>query len=1559
MTRPILQLPTSTLSLDYLTDPFVGSNGFAYSASSETLDYFGGRDVSLSPISGRFPHKAMIAANERQITTHSQKSRGSQIAVETETKMRSLLVCPGPDTKVDVDQIVKAVQRNLDHFSDELSLLIGPIKSLCTSAQPTVKRTGYQLVRDIFNTHDAHLSNLDRQILWKTLSHSKLEHDSLTLQSQLDALDIFVERQDASQLLVTVFSRLLSWLPDGTDIGNLSVETLKRCDHILMKIISKNASFLGDFHYNELLERYCSSIRCALQDDRFHQHPHHIHHDPSCQDAPHSTTLPLTIEERATRLMDFRRHIQKYGFIPETSFPILVRTISRLAYHFNICVAPSSSVDTADHSVPKDIQALKHRCAKTTKRLLEDRHFGWPAFEAIVLPEAHYDWRFAVGAIFIARDINREAFLESPRPLSQTDAAQQQLRETTLHFEEWMRMLGRIPAVWLGKIKGDRVLTELSYLAEEIIVYCNYHQASEMAWFIGYVISGLADALKKYRCPLGLKRRFTLGGQQPHSNPLIARAEYLLSMDITTVMRPPLVITLMSLTEHICDESMVRVIAYLRESGRLEPTFPYWRPNLKRLLDFFAAGSQDYPNSRESIANYLVDFYNSAADIDVKHDEIYEEVVSVWERTLPSETSETILTAGCGILCKEIIMSYGLDPTVSDRIRSLWRGIALQKDYVLHRSLIAVKFLIVAFNNFAFPAARKLDMLVLNADRNPAAAMAITLFQDLLYLAGMNGETDGSTRGPNMACQSARLIILHWLLRLRSGARHRIFTVDGPLSEVYPLAKLAYRIGEEAEAMSWSLKTSLDARYFRGTSHASPVINTFESFRNERNRHWLPVSLYVSMLCDILDYDCDWGPVSLVLCHLPLQLANKHFFCGPKVSPTIRRLAESVCSAISQDRLYKQMSGITPSQPGPVDVKAVLYQTLTVLISYRWSIQANEDDEVGKGILIDMISAFVDGLGTSVATSKPCLEALSLCVFSLPMLYRFGSTIIERLSRTMTNPDVATHTLEFLLVMGFGPSDGHKHTFRSEDYHRVFLVALMYIDHHYRPDVPLLKTSDGSKSFALAQHVLNMAFYVMHLWFTNLKPSERVHYIPLITDHLMAANGKGPLRPATAVFLDWIARYAHGKVDPKIPISPLYRSVVCPNVDEGWDYNVRREWGINFQNEQKNIDKFKAWKLGASIITISSMKVPVGWVRIVNRRPSCMVELVCRLEGEHDPSLSTEDFEEGFLERVLRDTPLDDMSQPDPVSGLPSSGFSSTCTPTVSSIDPALLTPLLMTQPTHASRRLRRFQDPNQQQFRSFLEHIDNTPVIDTHKVGVVYVGPGQGTEHEILSNRHGSPAYSKFINNLGRVIVPSDRLEVYTGGLDTRRHGRYALAWWNDISQLLFHVASFMPPHGKDGIECKKAEIGNDGVKIIWNESGKPYQINTLPSAFNLINLIIEPHTLMPKACYQENHHINGFFKVLLQTHPDLPRVTPIGEFKIVAAKDLPSLMRRYSMIACMFCHSWATTGMDKGINSPLETNWQSRLDLINRTEKFLVSEEEDEEILHGYSNIGVSPTV
>jgi hypothetical protein len=385
--------------------------------------------------------------------------------------IRGLAACPDESLQEALVPVKKAVETS----PDDMNLLCPALESLCISSRPAVRCSGYQLVKSMAKIHRARLGPIEWSHLWKFLSHAKLEREPFALDSQLDALETLIERRETMLLLVKVFDCLLTWLPDGADVGSFTLEALKKCDHLLMMIMRKNSALLGDLRFSELLERYCSSARCALQDDRFHS-----------RDFLGAQPI-LTIEERTTRLLDFLDHIQRYGFIPEQSFPILVRTICWLSFHFNDCVAIN-------------VQALNKRLFQTAKGLLEDRTFGTPALEGVILPGRHSNWYFAVGAIFIARGLLWDTFFkEAPGALVQRELVYEEHYETTTQFDYWTPMLERIPEKWSGKVQGDKVLVQLSYLVEEIIIYCKYHQSSEMAIFVGKVISALADALRRYR----------------------------------------------------------------------------------------------------------------------------------------------------------------------------------------------------------------------------------------------------------------------------------------------------------------------------------------------------------------------------------------------------------------------------------------------------------------------------------------------------------------------------------------------------------------------------------------------------------------------------------------------------------------------------------------------------------------------------------------------------------------------------------------------------------------------------------------------------------------------------------------------------------------------------------------------------------------------------------------------------------------------------------------------------------------------------------------------------
>jgi len=231
-----------------------------------------------------------------------------------------------------------------------------------------------------------------------------------------------------------------------------------------------------------------------------------------------------------------------------------------------------------------------------------------------------------------------------------------------------------------------------------------------------------------------------------------------------------------------------------------------------------------------------------------------------------------------------------------------------------------------------------------------------------------------------------------------------------------------------------------------------------------------------------------------------------------------------------------------------------------------------------------------------------------------------------------------------------------------------------------------------------------------------------------------------------------------------------------------------------------------------------------------------------------------------------------------------------------------------------------------------FFNTLDRVPVIDTHKVGIMYVAPGQSEESDILRNTHGSPSYTRFLEGLGRLINLRGQVDVYAGGLDPDEDGEYAYAWWNDIGQILYHTATMMPS-SPDDPQCnnKKRHIGNDYVRIVWNDSGNPYRFDTLATQFQFVNIVIEPHSFGAIAAFSNSDHKNEYFKVTVQRAPGMTEFAPIGHFKIISAENLPLLVRQLSLLADWFASVFAHTHSDT-VRVEMKTNWHTRLETIRR---------------------------
>lgn len=240
------------------------------------------------------------------------------------------------------------------------------------------------------------------------------------------------------------------------------------------------------------------------------------------------------------------------------------------------------------------------------------------------------------------------------------------------------------------------------------------------------------------------------------------------------------------------------------------------------------------------------------------------------------------------------------------------------------------------------------------------------------------------------------------------------------------------------------------------------------------------------------------------------------------------------------------------------------------------------------------------------------------------------------------------------------------------------------------------------------------------------------------------------------------------------------------------------------------------------------------------------------------------------------------------------------------------------------------------------LATFDRIPVVDFHKIGVLYVGKGQTHELEILANTYGSPDYVRFLNALG-TIQRLHGLSGNTGGLDREMDidGRYAYFWKDDVTEAVFHAATMMPTNLERDPQCsaKKRHIGNDYVSIVYNDSGMDYAFDTLPSQFNFINIVVSPHSISTEAVSPTHALIgaeNSFFRVEMQRRPDMPDIGPLSEPKLVSAQSLPGFVRQAAIHANIFAQVfWQSAGA--GGKREYVSHWRERLKQIQRVKERL----------------------
>lgn len=687
----------------------------------------------------------------------------------------------------------------------------------------------------------------------------------------------------------------------------------------------------------------------------------------------------------------------------------------------------------------------------------------------------------------------------------------------------------------------------------------------------------------------------------------------------------------------------------------------------------------------------------------------------------------------------------------------------------------------------------------------------------------------------------------------------------------------------------------------------------------------LPVSEYLKALQEILHTSTDWDLVAYMLCHLPVQLSCKHFFAGPRASRQIQALRTLLVEGFMNHTLAART--LLPEGSRRSDLPSLAYHTLATLIAYKSLFTKGEQDE--------LVQTFASGLPQR-EVAKPCIHALAMACHELqPSMTKHLSQILANLHKIMSTAKMAVHILELIASIGHLPTLFS--SFTTEDYRTVLGIALQYLLlHNDKAAGPIAanaqsedagagsSTKADDLNHAFAQYVFHLAYIVIELWYMRMRLNQRRQLAPFIIRKLLQANEtKGGMDEPCEVCLDMIARFGTCDIDPRPKRSGLKETL--------WH-------GSNGQVVERT------WLQGHAVVTIRCLAAS-KWAEVVIRRPSGVANLLLEMANATEPVVDAVSAE--MLDTILQHRGSGSIKAPadlpERLSEVSPDGLITleqireklgatavsqrppeveSTQPTASAEGPSQASGHLGSgsnslTPSFFALQLSAFPEfgnigppllvPEDDRYSRSIRNLDAVPVVDFHKIGVVYIGQDDYTESDILSNTHGSKDFVSFLSGLGDIIRLRNNTEYYVGGLDREQDmdGKWAYVWSTSGVQTIYHVTTLMPTSLERDPQCigKKRHIGNDFVKIIFNDSGRPFHSDMLPGQFNFVDIVIEPQTPAGKSWTAHGMSSNtSFFKVSMQRRADMPEIGPLGVFKMVSDKSLAKCVRHLALYANIF---------------------------------------------------------
>lgn len=656
----------------------------------------------------------------------------------------------------------------------------------------------------------------------------------------------------------------------------------------------------------------------------------------------------------------------------------------------------------------------------------------------------------------------------------------------------------------------------------------------------------------------------------------------------------------------------------------------------------------------------------------------------------------------------------------------------------------------------------------------------------------------------------------------------------------------------------------------------------------------LKVNMWLEIVISLLQREADWDVYSYVLTHLGPQLANKDFFSN--AIPQIKLLRSILCDQVKNESFHEPpgSTGLKKS-----DVAACIFDSLCMLVSYHEHFAKSEED--------DLVRAFMLGIiGSWGATSRGCIQALSLCCHEIPMsVTKSLNSILDKMSKVITMSNIAVHILEFLALLARLP-DVYVNL-REEEIRTVFGICIRFLqtsrESRYKAsDSPTARASQSTPSRpsvgtreaalgltdaneapsqdAMSTYIMTLTYHVMVFWYLSLKLQDRPKHVNWITSRLIFHDdqGKEVVEEQSQVFIDLMQRVAFSDLGETIPFETF-----PPTPEDG------------------PVTK-KSWVVGLSIITVETAGVS-GLTQIAKRQASGTTYSV-------------------YQQRTAPVLPHQVPANPD--AHIHSDAMRTAVLPSHIMLQ---LTATAFPMPTV----MQPIPVPEDDITRRAISNFDRTDIVDGHRIGIIYIDNGQTKESEILSNTGGSVDYEHFLSGLG-TKVSLRNAQFNTQGLYADTDGEATYAWRDRVTEIVYHVATMMPTDFDHDPACinKKRNIGNNFVTIVFNRSNLPFNFDTIPSEFNSINIVITPSS---RVAYDESGNAKGetdpqklYYSVRVMSKPGFPDVSPAATPKVVSGKNLAPFVRILALNASVFSLVWNNKG---GAHT---SSWRTRLREIKK---------------------------